>query len=147
MKNRSITRVLSLVLCVLLTLASAVCMSSCGKEEEAPASDAAAAAEAVDIGEGAHSFTLTVTDKDGGSTVYAVHTDKTVVGEALQELGLIDGEEGEFGLYVKVVNGVTADYDTDGTYWAFYIGGEYAMTGADVTEIADGESYAFKVEK
>ena len=63
------------------------------------------------------------------------------------ELDLIAGEDGEFGLYVKKVNGITADYDVDQTYWAFYINGEYAMSGVDKTTIAVGESYMFKVEK
>lgn len=62
------------------------------------------------------------------------------------ELGLIAGEESEYGLYVKTVNGITADYDKDGVYWAFYINGEYAQTGVDSTKIAEGESYSFKVE-
>ena len=49
-------------------------------------------------------------------------------------------------MYVKTVNGVTVDYDTDGKYWAFYIDDEYAMTGVDSTPITDGSSYTFKVE-
>ena len=46
-----------------------------------------------------------------------------------------------------MVNGITADYNVDGTYWAFYIDGEYAMTGVDVTDITAGSAYAMKVEK
>jgi hypothetical protein len=69
------------------------------------------------------------------------------VGDALLELGLIAGEEGAYGLYVKTVNGITADYDVDGTYWAFYIGDDYGMTGVDMTNIEPGATYAFKVSK
>ena len=69
------------------------------------------------------------------------------MGEALLELELIEGDESEYGLYVKTVNGITADYDEDGTYWAFYIGGEYAQTGVDSTPVTEGEEYSFKVEK
>ena len=87
-----------------------------------------------------------MTDKDGKETQFEIHTDKESVGEALQELGLIDGEEGEYGLFVKTVNGITADYDADGVYWAFYINGEYANSGIDVTKITEGDSYALKVE-
>ena len=61
-------------------------------------------------------------------------------------LELIAGDESEYGLYVKMVNGITADYDADGVYWAFYINGEYAATGVDSTPITEGESYSFKVE-
>ena len=69
------------------------------------------------------------------------------MGDALLELGLIEGEEGAYGLYVKKVNGITADYDTDQTYWAFYINGEMAMTGVDATDIEAGSVYSFKVSK
>ena len=54
---------------------------------------------------------------------------------------LIDGDESEYGLYVKKVNGITADYEKDKSYWAFYKDGEYMQTGVDSTEIADGEHY------
>ena len=65
----------------------------------------------------------------------------------MQELGLIEGEEGPYGLYVKKVNGITADYDVNGTYWAFYVNGTMAPTGVDMTEIVEGESYGFTVSK
>ena len=99
------------------------------------------------LGEGKTMFLFTVVDKDGNETNFEIHTDKEIVGEALLDLELIAGDDGEFGLYVKTVNGITADYDVDQTYWAFYVDGEYAMSGVDATEIEDGVSYAFKVEK
>ena len=68
------------------------------------------------------------------------------VGAALLSLGLIAGEDSEYGLYVKTVNGVTVDYDTDGKYWAFYVDGEYAATGVDSTDITAGATYTFKAE-
>ena len=73
-------------------------------------------------------------------------TEKTV-GDALLELGLVEGDEGAYGLFVKSVNGIVADYDVDKTYWAFYVNGEYAMSGVDVTEIEGDAVYMFKVEK
>ena len=69
------------------------------------------------------------------------------VGAALLKLGVIAGDDSEYGLYVKTVNGETADYDADGTYWGFYINGEYAMTGVDATTLETGATYAFRVEK
>ena len=53
----------------------------------------------------------------------------------------------EIGEGSKTVNGMTADYDKDGVYWAFYIDGEYAMTGVDATNITEGAQYAFRMEK
>lgn len=126
--------------------------SSTGSSEAASeSSDAAeasdsASTEATDIGEGQTAFTFVVTLDDGTSTYYNVHTDETTVGAALQALGLIEGEDSEYGLYVKTVDGVTKDYDTDGQYWAFYIDGEYASTGVDTTDIVPGASYEMRVE-
>ena len=104
-------------------------------------------AKSTPVGEGATKFTFTVTDPDGNETAFLVSTDKTVVGEALQELNLIQGEEGPYGLYVKTVNGITVDYDTHGMYWAFYVNGEMAPSGVDMTEIKPDETYAFKASK
>lgn len=99
------------------------------------------------LGEGETKFTLTVVDKEGNETLFEIHTEKETVGDALLELNLIEGEDGAYGLYVKTVNGITADYDADQTYWAFYINGEYASTGVDTTKITAGDSYSFQVEK
>lgn len=99
------------------------------------------------VGEGAVQFAFTVVDKDGNETAFEIHTDKEIVGEALLDLELIAGDDGAYGLYVKTVNGITADYDTDQTYWAFYVDGEYATSGVDTTPIEEGKTYTFKVEK
>ena len=108
---------------------------------------AAETAEATDIGEGNTEFAFEVVLEDGTTTLYNVHTDEKTVGAALLGVNLIAGDDSEYGLYVKTVDGVTADYDKDGTYWAFYIDGEYASTGVDSTDVVPGSTYSFKVEK
>ncbi len=140
---------------VLLAVTMAAGMTACGNknadngsvQESAQAQTEGVFADGSDLGEGNIEFTLTVTDKDGAESSFTVHTDKENVGEALTEIGIIAGEEGDYGLYVKTVNGVTADYDVDQTYWAFYINGEYASTGVDSTPVTAGDTYSFKVEK
>lgn len=150
---------------MVLIVAAALCTNGCnGSADRAAASgteaDAGSAqtesgeaagsggsAAASVLGEGETKFAFTVTDQDGNDTVFEIHTDRETVGEALLDAGLIEGEEGEYGLYVKTVNGITADYDKDGVYWAFYVDGEYAQSGVDSTMITEGASYAFKVEK
>jgi len=112
------------------------------KEEAEAGSD-----EVTVLGEGQSKFLFTVVDKDGEETVFEIHTDKEIVGDALLELGLVEGEEGVYGLFVKSINGIAADYDVDKTYWAFYVNGEYAMSGVDVTKIEEDAAYMFKVEK
>lgn len=119
--------------------------SSTTASEAAPATPDTAAEVQV-LGEGATVFSFAVVDADGNQTDFEIHTDAATVGDALSELGLIEGEDSEYGLYVKTVNGITVDYDTDGKYWAFYVDDAYAQTGVDTTEITDGASYAFRVE-
>ena len=97
-------------------------------------------------GVGEKSFALVVTDAEGNEVSVTVHTDEETIGAALAALNIVAGEDSDFGLYIKTVNNVTADYDTDGKYWAFYIDDEYAMTGVDATEIQEGSTYSLKVE-
>ncbi len=99
----------------------------------------------VSVGEGSTVFTLKITAEDRTITV-TVSTDEAVLGDALVAAGLIAGEEGDYGLYVKTVNGMTLDYDTDGMYWAFYIDGEYAVTGVDGENIDSAKVYELKAE-
>ena len=155
---------LSFVLCLALIAAIALTAMGCdqAKNPETPepngdasvtTAEGGAAPETPDPnapivkGEGATVFYFNVVDKDGKETKFEIHTDKTVVGEALLELGLIEGDMGDYGLYVKKVNGITAVYEEDGTYWAFYVGNSYGMTGVDMTDIEPGATYAFKVSK
>ncbi len=99
------------------------------------------------LGEGQTQFTFEVVDKDGNKTLFEIHTDKKTVGDALLELGLIEGENSAYGLYVKKVNGIVADYDKDKTYWAFYVNDAYATTGVDSTDVVAGATYSFRVSK
>jgi len=116
-----------------------------GEEDAGQAGDAEAGV--TELGEGKATFNFSVVDKDGNETKFVIHTDAETVGAALLEHGLIEGEEGQYGLYVKKVNGILADYDVDQTYWGFYVNGEYGMSGVDSTNIEEGANYSFKVSK
>lgn len=142
---------LSLILCMVLIVATALFTNGCGGNTGSGAnSDATQTAtiqsEGGVLGEGNTQFAFTVVDQDGSETQFEIHTDQETVGDALLDLSLIAGKEGTYGLYVETVNGITADYDTDGVYWAFYINDDYAQTGVDSTVITEGETYSFKVE-
>lgn len=148
MKQTNAKKLLSFILCMVLIAAMALIASGCNANKNDPAhTTEQPKVEATKLGEGQTTFNFTVVDKDGGETKFEIKTDKTLVGEALQELNLIEGEPGAYGLYVKKVNGITADYDVDKTYWAFYVNGEYAVSGVDTTTIEAGATYTFKVEK
>ncbi len=148
MKMTSVKKVLSFILCMVLIAAMALCTGGCkdDKTDGKETSQESSFADGSVLGEGQTEFAFKVVGVDGKETAFTVKTDKKTVGEALQDVGLIAGEMGDFGLYVKTVNGTALDYDRDGKYWAFYINGEYGMTGVDTTEIAEGDSYAFKAE-
>ena len=96
-----------------------------------------------ELGTGKTTFSFVVTKLDKTSKTYTVHTDKTTVGAALLEVGLIAGSDSEYGLMVETVDGLKLEYNADKAYWAFYIDGEYAMTGVDSTNIEAGKVYGF----
>ena len=162
MKTNFFKKHLSFFLCMVLIVAMALSTFGCnGKQEETLSGGEKEAeiqtqtdeqenegsqADGNVLGNGDTEFALTVVDQEGEETEFEIHTDKETVGEALLEAGLIEGDESEYGLYVKTVNGITADYDKDGTYWAFYINDEYAQTGVDSTLITEGDRYAFRIE-
>lgn len=148
MRMKQNKKSLSVLFCMMLFVAMALCISGCDdKQTEEAQSEETSVEEITELGEGKTQFLFTVVDKEGAETLFEIHTDKEIVGDALLELGLIEGEEGDFGLFVKAVNGIVADYEIDKTYWAFYINGEYAMSGVDATTIEEDASYMFKVEK
>lgn len=98
--------------------------------------------EDTEIGNGEKTITFTVTALDK-SVTFTVSTDKKTVGEALSEYDLLEGEQGPYGLYVKKVNGMRADYEKDNAYWSFMIDGKASMEGVDLTELEDEGSYGF----
>ena len=91
-------------------------------------------------------FTVEVHYEKSGERIIEVTTDKKTVGEALIAKGVIEGEEGPYGLVVKTVSGETHDSGVENKYWAFYVNGQYATAGVDKTEVEEGAVYAFKVE-
>ncbi len=164
MKKTTCVRLLSLILCLVLIRNAALLTGCTGSEKETPEGDITptSVTEAVSedksshsnadgkiakLGEGETVFSLTVTDGKGNDTAFEISTDKTTVGDALLDLGLIEGDDGPYGLYVKRVNGIFAEYETTGTYWAFYVNGEYAVSGVDTTKIVPGDTYQLKIEK
>ena len=136
-------RLISLCMIFILLLSFSSCKNDASRNNS---NDAKVSSSATILGKGEKNFIFTVADTDGNEEVFSIFTDKKTVGDALKEHKLIDGEEGQFGLYVKTVNSISYDYDKDGKYWAFYVDGEYASTGVDKTEIKNGCSYMFKAE-
>lgn len=147
-KNFIISFSLKALTFVLIT-AMALCITACNESPKDDLSSApqTSAQSVTEVGTGNTKFDFTVIDSEGKETKFLVFTNKEFVGEALLDAKLIEGEESEYGLFVKKVNGITADYDIDGTYWSFEINGQYASSGVDTTKINPEDKYAFKVAK
>ena len=142
MKKTRFTKLLSFAFCIVLIAAMAL-LAGCNDDANISNPVSSGITETPNAEK---SFTFVVVDAKGKETSFEISSDKATVGEALLAEGLIAGEDGQYGLYVKTVNGITLDYDTDGKYWAFYVNGEYGMTGVDATEIVAGATYSFKAE-
>lgn len=136
--KKTVTSIISIAISVLMI----VCLVSCANNsaDKTGLWENAKYVSDEEFGEGKITVQVEVKAEEQ-SVTFTVNTDEKYLGDALVGHELIDGEEGQYGLYVKSVNGIVADYDVDQSYWAFYKNGEYMMTGIDTTEIADGEHY------
>lgn len=159
-KKQNVVNVVSLVLALVLCAAITLSLTACDTiRPETPATTTTVAGTTTihtpptqeataptAVGVGATVFTFEVHAPDGAVTTYEVSTDEATVGQTLLNLNLIDGEDSQYGLYVKTVAGMTLDFNKDGKYWAFYVDGNYAMSGVDTTNVQAGATYAFKAE-
>ncbi len=93
-------------------------------------------------------ITVEVADKDGNVTSYETTTDAEFLLEAVEAMDdvTIEGTEGDYGLYIESVNGVKADYETDGAYWSIYVNGEYGSYSVSEQPVNDGDTYRFAYE-
>ena len=110
-------------------------------------------ASAKNVQKGSKECSLTVTDDSGTSKTYECSTDAEYLRQLMDELSAdqtqefsYKGSEGQYGLFINTVNGLTADYDKDHAYWAIYVDGEYAQNGADTQPVNDGDKFELKYE-
>ncbi len=139
MKKLHLAKMVSLILCFVLIATVALITTGCNK--------GGTENKVTKLGKGQTKFIFTVIDENGEEEKrFEIKTDKTIVADALLENNLIAGEDTEYGLYVKTVDGVTRDYDIDGKYWAFCVNGEYAVDSPSETEIVAEETYSYKAK-
>ncbi len=155
MRTKNVSKhLVRLVLCLALIAVTALTMTGCDLLQSdtttttsttttAPVTTTTTQTGPTQMGKGEIIFTFKVTDAEGKKTEYDVKTDELYVGEALFNLGLIDGEEGAYGLFVTKVNDQEA---ASGLYWMFYVNGEISLSGVDSTEVVDGAIYEFRME-
>ena len=85
-------------------------------------------------------ITVEVVHGDGSSRDFALTAAEEYVGQALVSGGVVEDNQGPYGLYILTADGETADEGAQG-WWKVTKSGEMVNTGADATPIADGERY------
>ena len=157
MKLQNKRRLLSVIFTVIAVF-SAFGMTACSqkKPETTPTSSVVAKDEGLwadavytedkTFGDGAKTVTVDVIAGDKTVT-FTVKTDKENLADAMLEHSLVEGDNDQYGLYIKKVNGILADYNIDKSYWSLSKNGEALMTGASGTTIKDGEKYEFTYAK
>lgn len=91
---------------------------------------------------GNKNITVTVVHSDGGEKVFEYSTAEEYLGTVLLAEGLVEGEDSQYGLTIHTVDGETASWEENQSYWALYIGADYATTGADGIVLTDGGEYS-----
>ena len=90
---------------------------------------------------GGYYFSVMVTHADGSQETFSyISEEGGKLGAFLEDQGLISSEGADPGMF-HTVDGEKADWNVNQSYWAFYIEGEYAMTGIYDTDIADCTVY------
>lgn len=89
---------------------------------------------------GAKEITVTVTHADESSKDFIYQTDEAYLGDVLKTEKLVEGTEGEFGMFITTVDGETAD-DSKEQWWCITKSGESLNTSADQTPIEDGDQF------
>ena len=88
--------------------------------------------------EGTKSFTVLVVHSDKTEKTFTYTTEAGKLGVFLEQEGLIVGSgDGMF----HTVDGEKADWSVNQSYWALYLGNEYATAGIYDTDIVDGTTY------
>lgn len=92
--------------------------------------------------QGEKEITVVVVHADKTEKTFTYQTDAEYLREVLEDNGLIAGDESEYGLFVKTVDGETAD-DSKQQWWCITKGGESLNTSVDQTPINDKDQFEF----
>ena len=74
------------------------------------------------------------------------NTDAEYLGEVLKSEKLVDGEDGEFGMFITTADGEQAD-DSKQQWWCITKAGEQVNTSADQTPVADGDEFELTLKE
>ena len=91
--------------------------------------------------QGSKTITVTVIHADGSEKKVTIRTDAEYLAEALLAENLVIGEDSQYGLNIHTVDGEKASWEANQSYWALFIGEDYATTGVSQTPVNDGDSF------
>ncbi|MCI6468189.1 MAG: DUF4430 domain-containing protein [Faecalicatena sp.] len=89
---------------------------------------------------GAKTVMVKVSYSDQSTNEFKYQTDEAYLGEVLKNEGLVEGEDGPYGLFITSVDNEKAD-DSKQQWWCLTKGGEQVNTSADQTPIEDGDVF------
>ena len=81
-----------------------------------------------------------VTHKGGEERVFTLETGEAYLGAVLTAEGVVEDNQGPYGLYMLTVDGETVDEGAQ-EWWKLTKGGEMVNSSADSTPIADGDHF------
>lgn len=92
---------------------------------------------------GSKHITVTVVHLDKSEKTYDYYTNQEFLRPVLcEDNGLISGSEEAYGLWIKTVDGETAD-DSKQEWWGYTVNGETAMYGVEQQTVTDGDKIVF----
>ncbi len=146
MEKKEMTKTKKLLICLLAIISLAVVFVSCNTTPSDEVWKNATYTANKEFGNGAKTVTVAVIVGEN-SVEFTVKTDKENLADALLEHGLVSGDDSAYGLYIKHVNGMRADYDEDLAYWGLTKNGETVLDGASYVTELDGAHYEFTYTK
>ena len=145
MKN-TISKLIAVLLAALMIASFSACGKNSTESDASSEQSVSSVSDSSSTDEAKISLTLNV-DNLGEKSSMTVETDGDTLYDALNDNGLIEGTNGEYGFFVTSFNGIVAD-GSDGSYWMFKdADGEYFSTAVDSTPVKDGDTVNIVREK
>ena len=95
---------------------------------------------------GAKTVTINVVNSEGETKEYVVKTDAEYLRQVMDEAkGLTyEGIEDATSFMIMTINGETADWSVNQSYWSFSVNGEYCNYGVNDQPVADGDVFTIE---
>ena len=92
--------------------------------------------------QGAKTITVNVEHLEGEDKTFTHSTDQEYLRGALEEMGIVEGRDDTYGMWVTAVDFETAD-ESKQQWWGYTVNGEFSSYGVDSQVIADGDTFTF----